>query len=91
MILWMMIRLVRDNKNSHYLNCLLPENDCSIRLVVEFVVFVGGIQPDYRLAVDWMIEALFSSDVVDCWTDLGDDEIAADSVVVVSSITHSPN
>ena len=38
-----------------------------------------------RLAGDLMIEDLSSFAAVDCWTDLGDDEVAADSVAAVSS------
>ena len=61
-------------------------------VAVESVAFADGVQSEcMRLAGGWMIEAP-SLAVVDCWTDLEeDDEVVDDSVAAVSSITHSPN
>ena len=63
-----------------------------IGVAVESVAFADDDQVEcMRLAGGWMIEAP-SLAVVDCWTDLGeDDEVVGDSVAAVSSITHSPN
>ena len=54
---------------------------------------VADIHPDgMKLAGDLMIEDLSSfAVVVDCWTDLGDDEVVADFVAAVSLTAHSPS
>ena len=84
-----------ENLHFHYSDYWQPQNDqlnLLIDVAVESVAFADGDQAEcMRLAGGWMIVAP-SLAVVDCWTDLEEeDEVVDDSVAAASSITHSPS
>ena len=79
-----------------YSNCFSAYDYLKLLLGVVLVVDDGILFAEYTFAAGdgWMIVTLFSTDVVEYWTDPADDVVVVEivvEVVVVSLTLHSPN